>query len=1075
DLHAQIKAGYPFRNLSRVQFDLVLNMLGGRYADNRVRELRTRLSIDRIDNTVIARKGALLSLYMSGGTIPDRGYFNLRHDDTNSRIGDLDEEFVWEATLGQTFTLGTQNWRIQRITHNDVFVLPANPKSMAAPFWKAEEFGRDFHFSNMIGRFLEIANNRLDDPEFPAVLQRENCMDEVAADQLIEYLKKQREATKTDLPHRHHLMVEYVQTGPGGVPGNQVVLHTFWGGRVNRPLAMALDAAWEARFGERLEVFSSNDCIIILLPHEIRTEELLSLVTSSNIEALLRERLESSGFFGARFRECAGRALILTKSKMSQRMPLWMSRLRSQKLMASIRKYDDFPILLEAWRTCLQDEFDLESLKTLLAEIESGVITWSETYTTNPSPMARSVTFRQINEYMYMSDEPRLGGSSQLRPDLLRDVVFTPGLRPTLNSELVRDFELKRQRLSPGYSPSAPRDLIDWVKERLVIPEQEWQSLIEALKIDQETEPEIILGQVLDRIVRVEFSEISEPLIIALENLPRIAYALWGGTDNLKIRNILTSDLVSNPGENYISDTDEDTDEVLTAILGEWLAFYGPTDAGFILSTLGLEKGRVFPALEDLLDSQRLITGELVNNGADDAVCDSENFEILLRLSRAEAVPAFEPLEMKWLPLFLALFQGLADPEDSVEGLYRRLEQLLCYRLPAGQWESDILPARLPSYSASWLDGVMQESDLRWIGSGNREVAFCFEPDLDLIADGTEGPGQDNNQENSSKGVYREQPERPDTGLDDLFTDRRGRYDFWSLQRASKLGPAELADRLWEEVWQGRVTNDTFISLRRGIENRFKVPALALIGADETRPGQGPRRRARFSRWKGSLPFAGNWFDLDRFEMSDDLIEVEERNKDRVRILLDRYGILFREMLSKEMTPFNWPDLFRSLRLMELSGEVLAGYFFHGIPGPQFISHQAFRSLQRQLPDDKVFWINATDPVSLCGRGLEELRGRLPRRLDSTHLVYRGPELVLVSERNGKALTFNVLPDDPDIQYFLSPLRHLLQRGFMPHKRIQIETINGDEASKSPYVEVLRTGFELMVETRGVTLYRKVV
>jgi ATP-dependent Lhr-like helicase len=284
-----------------------------------------------------------------------------------------------------------------------------------------------------------------------------------------------------------------------------------------------------------------------------------------------------------------------------------------------------------------------------------------------------------------------------------------------------------------------------------------------------------------------------------------------------------------------------------------------------------------------------------------------------------------------------------------------------------------------------------------------------------------------------------------------------------------------LADRLWEEVWQGRVTNDTFISLRRGIENRFKVPALALIGADETRPGQGPRRRARFSRWKGSLPFAGNWFELDRLEMSDDLIEVEERNKDRVRILLDRYGILFREMLSKEMTPFNWPDLFRSLRLMELSGEVLAGYFFHGIPGPQFISHQAFRSLQRQLPDDKIFWINATDPVSLCGRGLEELKGRLPRRLDSTHLVYRGPELVLVSERNGKALTFNVPPDDPDIQYFLSPLRHLLQRGFMHHKRIQIETINGDEASKSPYVEVLRTGFELMVETRGVTLYRKVV
>ncbi|MDY6892694.1 MAG: DEAD/DEAH box helicase, partial [Chloroflexota bacterium] len=762
ELYAQVRTSYPYRHLSREQFDLVLNMLGGRYADSRIRELKPRISIDRLDNSVAARKGALLALYMAGGTIPDRGYFHLRHHDSNALIGELDEEFVWEASIGQTLTLGTQNWKIERITHNDVFVIPANPKAMAVPFWRAEENGREFHFSERIARFLEVADARLNDSDFVATLQHDNHMDEIAAGQLIAFLKKQKEETRSSLPHRHHLLIEYVSSGPGSVPGNQLVVHTMWGGRVNRPFAMALDAAWEQQFGQRLELYAADDCIVLILPHDVRGDEVLSLVTSANVESLLRKRLEGSGFFGARFRECAGRSLLLTRNKISERMPLWMSRLRSQKLLDAVLQYDDFPILLEAWRTCMQDEFDLESLRQVLSELESGLIHWSETRTAFPSPMAQSITWYQISQYMYMGDEPASGKSSRLRSDLLHDVVFTPGLRPTIPQELIERFELKRKRLIPGYSPESPRDLVDWVKERLLIPASEWETLLQAIRGDHEVDTTELLEAVSGRLVRITPPEASEPLIVALEILPRILYGLYGGATDISTE-LLSSDSVTasmNNGE--ITDLEGDADDVVLSVLGEWIRFYGPVTIEFLRNTLGIDTQRLLLSLEDLIDSQEIIMGQLVTDYPEDTICDSENFEILLRLMRSDAIPAFEPLDVQDLPLFLASVQGMTDSVDNVEGLFRCIEQLLCYPAPAELWESEILPARLHSYSTSWLDTIMQEGDLRWIGEETHRVAFCFESELELMQEET-------NQANTET-VEQESPAA------DLFPDVSGRY-----------------------------------------------------------------------------------------------------------------------------------------------------------------------------------------------------------------------------------------------------------------------------------------------------------
>ncbi len=1017
ELFAAIRASYPYNELPKGHFDLVINMLAGRYADARIRELKPRVSIDRIDNTIVAKKGALLTLYLSGGMIPDRGYYHLRHQDSGALIGDLDEEFVWEARIGQSFTFGTQQWKIQRITHNDVFVVPGSPSSMATPFWKGEGFNRDFFYSQMVSTFLEEVNDRLNDPGLSEELQKEYCMERAAADRLLAFLKKQRDDTGTDLPHRHHLLLEFVGSGPGGGPGNQLVLHTMWGGRVNRPFAMVLEAAWQREYGEALEVYAGNDCIVLQLPHEIGAEELLSMVSGANVEELLRERLESSGFFGARFRENAGRALLVTRNKVTERMPLWMSRLKSQKLLKSVQKYSDFPILLESWRTCLQDEFDVDSLRLVLDELASGLIHYSETRTHFPSPLAQNLSWKQINQYMYRGDEAVSNEPSKLRTDLLSEIVFSPGLRPTVSRDIVLRFEKKKQRLFPGYAPSSAAELLDWLKERLVIPGDEWEKLVEQMRTDYPESAEEWLAGVAPKITELFPAAGKTPLKIALEHNDAVRGAL------------------------------KDDDTRLFWLLEQWLRFYGPLSVDFIRGRLDVEESRLVHALEDLAESGVIITGQLISDGAKDDLCDAENFEVLLRIARAAAVPEFDPLPIERLPLFLAAYQGLTDPGEGIDDLYRSIEQLLCYRASAGMWEAEYLPARMVAYSPSWLDAILQEGELRWAGSGEGAVLFSFPSDADLL-------------EESSDTLE---------SIKDLFPDEGAKYDFSALLKSSNLSVQELSETLWGAVWHGQVGNDTFQSLRKGIQTQFKIP--------EVPRGQPSRRsrissRSRFATWKSSLPYAGNWYLRSPSFMPEDLLDTEERKKERVRILLDRYGVLFRELLLRELPAFRWSGLFRTLRIMELSGEILAGYFFRDVPGPQFISHRALRRLKRKLPEETVFWLNATDPASPCGLQLEALRGMLPKRLEGTHIVYRGGEIVLISEKKGEKLTIRVAPDDPEIQQLYAPLHHLLFREFAPQRRLTVATINEKPAVSSPYLESLKTGFDVVVDPHSVTLYR---
>jgi ATP-dependent Lhr-like helicase len=1022
-LFAEVRRSFAFHDLSRRQFDLVLEMLAGRYADTRVRELAARLSIDRLDNTVAARPGALQALYMSGGMIPDRGYYHLRHGESGALVGDLDEECVWETSVGQTLTFGTQNWRVTRITHNDVFATPIASVGNGTPFWKSEELDRSFHFAAQIAAFLEEADGRLQETDYADTLARECAMTPAAAARLIDYLQGMRDFCGCPLPHRHHLVVEQMESGPERAPGRQLVLHTMWGGRVNRPFALALAAAWEARYGESPELFTADNAIYIQVPREISGAEVLSLVTGAQVEALLRGKLESSGYFGARFRECAGRALLLTRRRMKERMPLWLSRMRAKKLLETVGAYPDFPIVLEAWRTCLQDSFDLDALHQVLTELESGEITWSETHTLAPSPFAATMNWRMMNEFVYIDDTPTGRIHSNVSADLLREVVFAPDLRPAIDPAVIARFEAKRRRLAVDYAPTSPRDLLDWVKERLLIPRTEWDALLAAVHRDHGADTDAVVRELGTKLTILTPPGAREALVAATEQVAKVN-ALWEAAAGPEV------------GAN-------EPDPAAT--LAEWLSFYGPVGAPWVAATLGVAPATLAVWLDELLETQRVIRGRLRRDGADDDYCDSENFETLLRLQRAAAVPAFTPRPCAALPLLLARWQGITDPGEGDDALWERLGQLSGYAARAELWEEALLPARLAPYDPGTLDRLLQEGQWHWVGAGKGVVSFCLDDHLPLL---------------------RDTAPRADT----LLPDAHAHYPLQTLALQSSLRLHELVAALWDGVWAGAISNDAVAALRKGIATGFQAPKLPEVSPAQRAAHRAPR--GGFQRWSATAPFAGNWYRLPAPEPPEDRLEEEERTKERVRLLLARYGILFRELLVTEAPALQWSGLFRALRLMELSGEIVTGCFFEGIPGLQFMSHEAFRLLQRAHPP-RVWWINACDPASPCGLPLAPLKGTLPRRLPGNWLVYRDTDLLAVVERNGKTLTFHLPPEHPDTVQSLAPLHALLERRVRPELRLTVETINGDPAGTSPYLPLLAAHFDTVKDGGRVFVGRR--
>ena len=1014
DLYLFLTSVWHWHTLPRRHFDLVVQMLNGRYSDTRIGELKPRINIDPVRNTCAARDGAQRVLYLSGGTIPDRGYYELRGRE-GTLIGELDEEFVWERSTGDFFTLGTQTWRVDNITDRAVEVSPADAGGAMSPFWKADPNGRDFFYSSLILDFLEKGEHLLSERRkggeeaFLSELTADYHMDEEGGQALVEFLQRQRAHTESALPHRHHLLIEHFNDPLNKTDCHQIILHTLWGGKLNFPYSEALAQAWENKEGYPLQVFCDDDAVILDLPHRFSVQDVLSLVSGDNLEALLRQRLESTQFFGGRFRQNCSRALLLPRKSFKQRTPLWLNRLRSKKLLQAVSRYEDFPILTETWRTCLYDEFDLPVLTSLLDEIREGRIEVSEAVTRTASPFASSIVYSHTNQRMYEDDTP-LGGASHLKDDLIKGIVHQSGLRPMLPVELADEFTAKLQRTWPEYAPRTAEDLFDWVEERIFLPLSEWEELKRALYRDLgEEEALSLIEKTEEKLVIQERKDASEPLVLS---------RTYGKK--------YTDSLIMEEGEDLFS---------------RWITFYGPVQAGSISDRYPGPKKEILAWLETLRESEYLIIDRLTEESVEDQICTAENLEILFRLKRRRGKSDFTALPKEKLSLFLAGHQGLTGWNSSGEptsgnraeksDLQDALEKLVAYGAKASLWETDLLPARLFPYYPSWLDTLFQESSLLWYGAGKEKIAFCFEEEQSLFI---------------KRGKNAHLPP-------DLLPDGRGSFSFWDLKDHAGLPSGELMDLLWKSCWSGILSNDRFATVRRGILTKFKSESFREM---EDRSG-GRIRRGGFNRWANSRTLEGRWFLTEPIGEQEDPIEKDERMREVIRQLFLRYGVLFRTLLEREAPHQNWSALFRTLRLMELSGECVSGRFFEGIRGLQFASWEALRELNQGLDETKLYWMNCTDPASLCGLKEDEFKGLYPSRLATSHMVFRGPRLLLVSRRNGKELDFHVPPEAEDTGIALGLFTLLLGRETDPLKSVRVETVNGEGVGESPYGPVLKT------------------
>ncbi len=1044
DLFDAIRCADPYRRLPRPHFDLVVEMLAGRFASSRVRSLRPLASLDRVDGTLRSRPGSDRLLYLSGGTIPDRGYYRLRLDGSSAPLGELDEEFVWERSVGDTFSLGVQSWRVERITHSDVFVSPAKHGAAMAPFWRAEERDGSLHLAGRVAETLERIEPLLMKEDLSEAVEG-LPVTEPAAKQLLAFLAEQYAATGC-LPHRHRVVVEHCPPSRGRAGEQQVILHTLWGGRVNRPLALAIQAAWKAQLGIRPTAIHDDDCVILSAPEEAFANDPLDLIAPGALTDLLREGLGATGYFGARFREAAGVALLLPRAGFNRRTPLWLHRQRAKELLDSVRDTQDFPLVLEAWRSCLQDGFDIEGLRRRLDAVRDGRIEVRHVRTDHPSPLAAHVLWKQTNELMYEDDRPAGDRGAGARADLIGELALASHLRPEIDPALVTELQAKLNRTAPGYAPAPGRDLVDWAVERLVLTATEWTSIITAVAHDHDQPEADVLAGVADRIVAIGGPPSS--LVVAVENLQRVGAALDRDLASMAIQIVpgaATAKSILAPI--VVADDPGALPFTLPELIAERLRFRGPVHSHIVANDLGIEHSAADRAITLLADEHTVVVDRITAGAEDVEICDRENLERLLRMVRAASRPRFEPRPVEELPLFLAHHQGLGGTDGRIEDLQDRIEALLGWPAPAAAWETFILPARMDSYHPEWLDTLLVETELRWVGCGKAKLTFILADDNALLS-------AEETAESAS--------------IEDLFPHRLGRFGLDELQRHTQRSSSDLTALLWRAAWAGQVSTDTFATVRRAAEHGFKTPRPTPLSRGRRR-----LRRGELERWRAGRPFEGHWFALPEPPATGDALDRDEEDRDRARLLLDRYGIVFRRLLERELPALRWSSIFRSLRLMELAGEVVSGRFFEGVNGLQFMDHRAWRQLERGLPEDRLWWLCATDPASPCGLGLDTFPARLPRRAAPNLLVFHGRQLVVTAEASGRKLRIEPRPDHPLLADYLGFLATMLGRRVQPMRHVDVESINDAPAAESPYRAAFEKRFHITRHGDGLRVSRR--
>jgi len=1004
DLERVIQRAYSYRELPRSALIGVLDMLSGRYPSDAFADLRPVLNWDRTADLLKARRGARIRVSLNAGTIPDRGTYGVHLGEGGPRLGELDEEMVFETRRGETFVLGASSWRVLEITRDRVLVEPAPGEPGKLPFWRGQGPGRPVELGRAIGAVLRELDER--DPEEGQAWLREECqLDTLAARNLVQLVVDQREATGV-VPTDRGLLVERFRDELGDW---RICLLSPLGSRVHAPWALAIEASLRLRTELPTQVLWTDDGIVLRVSNTEEAPELeLLFPEADEVEELIVEQLQSSALFAAQFRENAARALLLPRRRPGARSPLWAQRLRSETLLNAAAAFPAFPMILETYRECLQDRFDLPTLVELLRGVSSGDLQVNEVETSFPSPFARGLTFGYVAAFMYQEDAPlaeRRAQALTLDRALLRELLGEEELRSLLDPDVLAAYEAELAGEAEERRcthPDALQDLLrrcgdlraDEVAARCEGPAAAW---LELLEDERRAVPLRIAG---------------EERWIAVEDAGRYRDALG-----------------CSPPAGLPSAFLEPREDALESLLLRWARRHGPFLSEDPARRFALTSESVEPLLVGLEERGLLVRGAFRPGGVGREWVHREVLRALRRRSLAKLRRAVAPVDGRVLTRFLCRWQGLRDPRPAAKSgegrganldrLRDAIEQLEGLALPFSALEREILPARVAGYRPSDLDELGNRGELIWVGAGARgprdgKVALYLREHFSLLRRPSEG--------------LTEPSELQASILDSL--ERRGATFVPELIHDAGNPRREVfLPALWGLVWAGLVTNDTLTPLR------------TLAGA-KTRARRGGRRRP--SLRTRDLTLGGRWVLLDR--VASGAPSETERAHALATSLLERYGIVSRDAVKAEALPGGFASLYGVYGALEERGQVRRGQFVEGLAGAQFALPGAVDRLraEREPAKPQALHLAAIDPANPYGSLLPwpkvpESAPRPARRAHCSLTVVDGAPVLYWTRDLRAAITF---PGAQDPELLAAALACVLER----HAEFHLASLNGEPA-----------------------------
>lgn len=1000
ELFVTLRRAAPFAELSRSAFEGVLDLLSGRYPSDELATLRPRVTWDRVRGTLSARSGARRVAVLGGGTIPDRGlYAVFLSGESSVRVGELDEEMVFESRPGDVFLLGASSWRIDDITHDRVLVSPAPGEPGKMPFWHGDRPGRPAELGRAIG---ELARTLAAEPDEQALsrLCHAHVLDRGAAVELLDYVRAQVRATG-EVPSDQALIVERFVDEVGDF---RVCLLSPFGARVHAPLAMLVRARYREQTGTEIDVVWGDDGIAMRFPESDRVPDAAGLLPgAAEAEDRVVESVGQTSLFAARFRENAARALLLPRRFPGRRSPLWAQRRRASDLLRVAARHESFPILLETYRECLRDVFDLPALIDLLHRIETRELRVITVDSRSPSPFAASLLFSYVGNYIYDGDAPlaeRRAHALGIDQARLRELLREAELRQLLDPEAIEQHE-RRLELRALPDADAVHDLLlaagPLARDELVRRGAPAAALAE-LERDHRAFRAAIAGD--ERLAAAEdAARLRDALGVSLP--PDLPQALLAP--------------VADP---------------LGDLVSRFARTHGPFGAERAAAALGAPAAAVHGALERLAAQGRVVEGEFLPRGRGREWCDADVLRALKRRSLARHRRAVEPVEPAAYARSLLEWQAIGRRRAGEDALLDSVRSLQGAALVASALESDVLAARVERYHPADLDRLCASGELVWrgldpIGTSDGRIALYPADAYRLLAP---------------------PPSRAASELAGRVRERlaeRGASFFADLLAATGAFPADLTAALWELVWAGEVTNDTLAPLR------------SLITSTATRAERGRARLRAGKRRSGPPGSEGRWSLLPTPADGDWPSETERRVA-LAEALLERYGVLTREAVAAEGVAGGFSAVYDVLKAMEDAGRVRRGYFVAGLGATQFAlpgADDRLRSLRHAPRQSKAHLLAATDPANPYGASLPWPRSELsPGRSAGAHVVLCDGELLGWLARGDRTLITCLPASGPERERAASALARELARPVDSGQRraVLIATIDGDDARSSP-------------------------